>query len=307
MKALSALGLIWQLPLSLASWAAHQAIKFLLLAEAARRWHRAPPPRAWRGLSELIDEPAALWFVMIVGPRWNCHAVLADLGPLHVRQSVEIRPAAPLRTGQHLSFVIYDTRYRNAGHRVWTAFASPPDPRIPLETGVYRVSARLYGFTGDDLYPEVRVDDAPQVEAAPIGPEACRYQKALRGLRQRRSLALAFIHYHVYYVLHWRRLLGERRAEPIFVPVGNPATAFAFGVIRRGQCLKVTRSGSYGDGQLVFVAIYDRCSLPIFWAAMTELVFCSPVMDASGYFLLRALAAGEGSTAATLQWQCNCK
>jgi len=300
-----ALALLWQIPLSLVSWATHRTLKGIMLAETSRRWRREPAARTWRGLSEHIRQPAPFWFVMIVGPRWNCHAFLADLGPVHVRRSIDIRPGAPLRAGQHLSFVIYDASYRNAGHRDWTRSEAPPDPGIRLEPGVYRVSARLYGFTPGDLYPEVQVDGSLQAAATPIGAEQDRYHSELRRLPDRCSPAFCFIHYYMFHALCWRRVLGEPLTERLFVPVGNPATRFYFGIIRRGQRLTVTSDEAENDGRLSFVAIYNRCSVPVFWATLATPVYQTPVMAVTGYFLLRTLVTRRNLPAASLQWQCD--
>lgn len=304
----------WHVLLSLLSWAAQRFVRTIMLVGAAWRWRRVGGEQdcRWRGLSEVLEQGVARWFVMMVGPRWNCHAILADLGPLHVERAVVIEPAAPLRDGQHLSFVVYDARYRVAAHAVWTALGGAGARRLALAKGTYRVSARLYGFAESDNYPSVHVDERMHVAAARIGPEAVRYEATLCGLARHRSWLLAFIHYHVYHALRWRRLLGEARVRRMFVPVGNPSTAFAFGAIDQGQRLTLTGLNgpppAAGERPQTFVAIYDRCSLPQYWCSLTGGDFQSQPVQSAGYFLVRTIASNVEalqSAVQALRWHCD--
>lgn len=318
-----ALALAWQVPLSLVSWAAHRALRavFLRVASLAPDRPRQWTDIRWRGLSQVLANPFARWFVMLVGPRWNCHAVLADLGPLRVESEIALLPSpVPLRSDQHLSFVVYDKRYRIAGCLVMKASGDTAVDALPktlqLPAGIYRVSARLYGYGPADHYPPVRIDGRHTLPAGPIASEAQHYETRLLGLKAHRSPALWLLHYHVFHVLRWRRVLGESLARRLFVPVGNPATAFHFGAIRRGQTLHLSVPALASPAQdpsavatgwtRVFVAFYDRHSLPRSWAAMSE-PHGQFEAGSSGYFLIRVLAHSEEAlerATHTLRWHC---
>ena len=45
---------------------------------------------AWVTMSELLKSPMGIPYLMVTGPRWNCHAVIGGVGPLQVQSLIEI-------------------------------------------------------------------------------------------------------------------------------------------------------------------------------------------------------------------------
>ena len=53
-----------------------------------------PAAQTWKTISQVLSARGALPMVSVIGPRWNCHAQIASIGPLRVERSISCDVAA---------------------------------------------------------------------------------------------------------------------------------------------------------------------------------------------------------------------
>ena len=79
--------------IALISYCFHEVLRALflwLVARHARIATRAGVPLKWRTMSDDLENPGFVLAVSVLGPRWNCHALLATLSPIPVRQTLSL-------------------------------------------------------------------------------------------------------------------------------------------------------------------------------------------------------------------------
>ena len=88
---ISALALLWERPLGLASRSLFLAVRAVLRRIVTYKLRRGRETSRWQLLSgELLQRRFALPVVMTEGPRWNTHAAIGRVGPLDVSASLAI-------------------------------------------------------------------------------------------------------------------------------------------------------------------------------------------------------------------------
>jgi hypothetical protein len=79
--------------IALVSYCFHEPM--VILVRGLMRYHakmtvHAHVPLKWRTMSDDIKKPGSLPILAVLGPRWNCHALLATLSPIPVRQTLSV-------------------------------------------------------------------------------------------------------------------------------------------------------------------------------------------------------------------------
>src|SRR5919106_2646875 len=126
---------LFKLPLACGSFLLFHAVKWLL-NRFRRVSTRNQESLAWHTISEVLDRPLALPYIMVTGPRWNPHALIASLGPFEVQHSLRLRAETAYRSARMWTLVIYrepDSRTvasinssSAARDDVWTEHVLPP-------------------------------------------------------------------------------------------------------------------------------------------------------------------------------------
>ncbi|MGZ8216709.1 DUF6208 family protein [Methylomagnum sp.] len=286
---------VWRLPLALASFGFYRMVRFLFrkaAASDAKKKLKNGAGHEWKGMSQLLEMPGFLPFLMVTGPRWNCHAVMGGLGPFEARAGLEIDIAAARASARHWTLVIYEGD-NNAILTAVGAGSVPEDAdtfRVPLRPGLYRIVLRYYGCGERVWFPAVTVDDALDIPAFDASAEGGKYQAYLDSVRGKHGAFYGALHYYIHPLLTWRDRLPEGFVRGEFLPVGNPETAFLFGPLEPGERLRVDLNG---EAAAVYVVIYNASSFPLFWQALSAEGYTSPAMAGRGFYLIRIIRDGR--------------
>jgi hypothetical protein len=283
--------LVWQLPVAILSYLFFKATRFCLrrLVKLHYRFH-ARRAQQWQVFSEeFLSRPLVLPVIMVEGPRWNTHALIAQTGPFRVGREIRIHLPLANRPAKSWTIVVY----RFPGQRTVAAVGSPdvssdePWLTIPLTPGRYILVLRYYQWSDDVRLPEVWVDGSQAVDAAPIPPDANEFYCRLAA---RRSLFYRLLHDYVYVMLRYKDRLPRRWVEKEFLPVGNPETQFLYGALPRGKRLRIEVPPWVHANCDVYLTLYDRASFPVVWNEVAELEYETPRVVQDSMFLLRILS-----------------
>jgi hypothetical protein len=275
------------LPLACLSFAFFCATRAVLVRLVD--WHfrgRPAEARRWRILSaESLQRPLALPIVMTTAPRWNTHAIVATVGPLQVRDAIEIQVTPARRSAASWSIVVYTF----PGHATVCSVGSTDDHaqgrvRLPLPPGRYLLGVRYYRWRDDVELPAVFVDGDATVEPAKVPADVNTF---LHQLRARRSLLHRWLHYHVRTLLRLRDWVPEPFLQRRFLPVGNPDTRFVYDAVERGAPLRVRIDPVILQHHDVYFTLYDRWSLPVMWCELDAPERTLPPAEEDGFYVLR--------------------
>lgn len=279
--------LLWVVPLSLCSFAFHRAMLALFRALAARVLRReAAQGNRWKVLTPaLLARRGALPLIMLDGPRWNTHAIIGQAGPLEVKGVLSIDAGAAARSARSWSIVIY--RFPRSITIASIGSTGPalaePWQNIPLPPGSYALGVRYY-HPGDPIeLPAVRVDGVEQVPPVTVAAPLSVYDT----VRDRRGLFYRFIHHYIFHVLEYRDWLPAKFVRREFLPVGNPQTHFRYGAVRKGQSISLRLSPALLSAYDVFFTLYNRCSFPVDWYAVSTEQHDTRRVAADGFYLVR--------------------
>lgn len=128
------------------SYCFHQLLSFLLKGLMPLA-HRASVKRvermAWRTLSDTATRPGFLPSISVLGPRWNCHALIAGMGPISVRSQLTCHVAELQTHADSWSLVVYDSGGRTAA---WTGSSRTEAEEVTLHLPPddYTLTLRYY-------------------------------------------------------------------------------------------------------------------------------------------------------------------
>jgi len=240
----------------------------------------------WRiSSAEYFRRPLVLPVVMVEGPRWNTHAITASVGPIFAEQQLELDLEAPRRSADSWSIVLY----RYPGYRALASVGSGSAPsdqavsQIPVERGRFTLVVRYYGWNERCELPAIAADGLRVVEPVEVPANVNDF---LRQIARNRLFYLA-LHYYVWVMLKFRDRLSASWVEREFLPVGNPETRFAYGIVRPGQSVRVQTDSRLLSTSSVYLTVYSRSSFPTFWCAITEPDYLSPASTIEGMYLVR--------------------
>lgn len=279
--------LAWVLPLSLSSFAFYRSVRLALRPvrmlshrrsqEESGRWRLNATKRDLQGLR--------LALMMTSGPRANSHAVIGVIDLLDVKSSISIDVAAAGRAARSWSAVIYRIPQAITVAAVGSTDAPFDEPwkTFSLEPGRYTVAMRCYHPSEPVELPAVRVDGQERVPPCAIPGS----ERSFEPVRDKRSLFYLFLHYYVFHVLDYRDWLPSSFVEREFLPVGNPQTKFRFGAARKGQSISLRLSPELLATYDVFFTLYNRCSFPVTWCAITGERHTVDPCARDGFYLVR--------------------
>jgi hypothetical protein len=259
-------------------------MRFLLLIYAAVLRKESS---TWRPLSaESFKNPLALPLITTVGPRWNTHAILATVGPLHVKHSLAVDVSSAKKSARSWTLVVCTF----PGYRTVTTIDSlnssfeNDSAFVQLSPGRYWIALRYYQWSNDIEFPAVRVDGVITVDAKRVAPGVNDFY---RNLLRRNYFFYFCLHYYVFVLLQMRNRFPKSFVEKEFLPQPNPETKFYYGVLTRGESLSIELSSSLLRDYHVYLTFYDRASFPIAWQQITQERHVTPRSRNNCFYLFR--------------------
>ena len=279
--------LLWEIPLALLSFVFNKVMKFIIgnlftiyLAVNKKK------ASAWRVLSKkMIDAPLALPVLMTKGPRWNTHAVIGTLGPFAVRETVAIDVKTANQSSRSWIAVVYSF----PGYKTITSIESEKIANkdwhtVKLKPGKYSLWVRYYKRTSKIAYPAIKIDDRPFVESYEVANDINSYYHDLINYK---NWFYSSLHYYIFTLLKLRDYLPESFVRREYLPVGAPATHFAYNYLDPQQSLKIEIESKVSHQFDIYFTLYDRSSFPLTWCIITDSEYVLTPQQNKGYFLLR--------------------
>jgi hypothetical protein len=285
---------LFMVPLACGSFMFFHAVKWLL-NRLRRARDRNRELLDWRTIAEVLGQPLALPYIMVTGPRWNPHALIAGVGPFQVEHVLRIRADTANRSAQMWTLVIHRVSDSRPVASISSNSAAPDDVwrEHTLPPGRYSGILRYYEWSADPRLPEIEIDGSRRISERPVPPNENDY---LGRILNKNGVFYACLHYYVLEMLRLRRHLPESFVRREYLPVGNPETAFLYGHLGRGQCVEVTSSQGIPEGHRLYLTIYNRSSFPVTWSEVRSLPYRTRPAEGSGSYLLRLHAMRSAQT-----------
>jgi hypothetical protein len=297
----------WEIVLALLSFLFYKVMKFII-GNIFTLYLILNKKQAsqWRVLSQkTINAPLVLPVLMTKGPRWNTHAIIGTLGPFAVKESIEINIETANNSARSWIAVIYSF----PGYKTITNLESEqikqnssskerenhPNSwqKIKLSPGKYSLGVRFYNRLDTITYPAIKVDGQLYVEAYSVPNNINDYYY---DLIKAKNWFYSSLHYYIFTILKLRRYLPESFVRREYLPVGAPATHFAYNYLESKQALQINLSPEIIEQFDVYFTLYDRSSLPLTWCIIDAPEYQLPPQANKGYFLLRIRPKPEHST-----------
>lgn len=279
---------LWEIPLALLSFGFYKVMKFIIgnLFTVYLAINKKKASQ-WRVLSQkTIDAPLVLPVLMTKGPRWNTHAIIGTLGPFAVKKTIEIDVTTANKSSRSWIAVVYSF----PSYKTITSIESEkinPDlswETIKLSPGKYSLGVRYYNRLDTINYPAIKVDDKLYVDKYHVPNNINDYY---HDLIQAKNWFYSSLHYYIFTILKLRNYLPESFVRREYLPVGAPATHFAYNYLESQQALQIEIAAEIIQQFDVYFTLYDRSSLPLSWCIITEPEYSLSPQDIKGYFLLR--------------------
>lgn len=296
--------LLWMVPLSLCSFFFNKAliVSIKRLMHFKRDRDADEQYSGWFGFSKMLQRPGALPYVMVTGPRWNCHAVIGVLSRFYVSSTIEINAATARQSARHWTVVVYNDKHetetflgtmRDLDNEQWL--------KVELAPGHYYIVLRYYDLLPGAQFPEIKLGgDSEGFPAVAVASEVADYQNYLASITNHRAAVYCGSHYYIFPLLVWRNWLPNAFVRREYLPVGNPETEFYYGYFKKNSVLQVVVKAAALADSMIFITFLNRCSFPVLWESITELNYRSQPLPCDGYYLIRLVkqqevAAAEGS------------
>lgn len=242
---------------------------------------------SWRGYGELLTtRPLFFHYVMVNAPRWNCHATIGVLSALRVKGQISIDLAQADAAATSWTIVVYqiDDGMRTVAYLNRQDLARNADT-LDLAPGLYGLGVRYYEPVASAQWPAVKVD-GQAIAARPLGEEPAQYQAFLHKLQQRSPWFYRILHHHAFVMAREPERFKAEQVREVLLPVGNPATTFAFGHLPAGSSLQIQLTPAFLAETLVYVTQLNSASLPLRWSRVEgELFETEPLAQASMYLV----------------------
>ncbi|MBE9047892.1 hypothetical protein IQ255_26455 [Pleurocapsales cyanobacterium LEGE 10410] len=293
------ISLLWEIPLALLSFIFYKIMKFVIgnvftvyLAIDKRK------ATQWRVLSaKTINAPLVLPVLMTKGPRWNTHAIIGTLGPFAVKETIAIDLETANKSSRSWIAVVYSF----PGYKTITSIESEQLDRsdrwhtVELAPGKYSLGVRYYNRADTVNYPAVKVDDQIYVESYNVPSNINDYYY---NLIEAKNWFYSSLHYYIFTILKLRQYLPETFVRREYLPVGAPATHFAYNYLDAQQALEIKIEPKIIEQFDIYFTLYDRSSFPLTWCIITNTEYMLSPQQTTGYFLLRIRPKPEYSTTA---------
>lgn len=283
-------GAAWEICTGTASFLFFRATRALL------GWRDVGQPistSGWIRYEEQVATPFGLARLMTTAPRWNPHIVAGFTSPFTAKRSITLRVA--------------DAR---ASAECWTLFAYRFPELTVLETlthvstvhqshvikvpqpGMYQVGVRYYRARGTVALPEIVVDDERRTPTRLIERAEETSDLFYRDLQKRTGGRWFYgpLQHYVYPMLRFREWLPPDFVEREFLPVGNPSSKFAYGIVDPGERVIVELDKNILDTHEVNLTFYDRRSFPVSWHRIRP-ESLEPGLDSRAYHRTKAASA----------------
>ncbi|MDJ0589433.1 MAG: DUF6208 family protein [Pleurocapsa sp. MO_226.B13] len=287
---------LWEILLALLSFVFYKVMKFIIgnLFTVYLLLNKTKASQ-WRVLSQkTINAPLVLPVLMTKGPRWNTHAVIGTLGPFAVKEAIAIDLVTANKSSRSWIAVVYSF----PGYKTITSIESEkidseqPWHEIQMPAGKYSLGVRYYNRTEAIAYPVIKVDGKLYVESYSVPNNINDYYN---NLIEAKNWFYSSLHYYIFTILKLRNYLPESFVRREYLPVGAPATHFAYNYLESPQTLQIEVEPEIIQQFDVYFTFYDRSSLPLSWCIITDSEYLLPPQNRKGYFLLRVRPKPEYS------------
>lgn len=278
---------LWEIPLALLSFGFNKVMKFIIgnifTVYLAINKEKASQ---WRVLSQkMINAPLILPVLMTKGPRWNTHAVIGTLGPFSVAEAIAIDVETANKSARSWIAVVYSF----PGYQTITSIEAEQVNAtnwhtVKLPAGKYSLGVRYYNRADEVSYPAIKVDDKLFVEPYSVPQDINSYYYNLIEAKNWFYLSL---HYYIFTILKLRQYLPESFVRREYLPVGAPATYFAYNYLDLQQALAIEIEPQIVEQFDIYFTLYDRSSLPLSWCTIAESKYTLSPQNIRGYYLLR--------------------
>ena len=288
---------IWELPLAALSLLFHRTIKFVVIRLGLRHYRVNPGAfMRWRVLSrDYLESPHSLARYMLVGPRWNTHAIVATAGPFRVERTVSMDLGALIRSAQYWAVgAKHFPSFEDEAQVGSLTHAAAESLTLELPPGDYYIACRYYLWSDKPVFPAVCVDGQERAQAVEISSDVNEFYQ---DLQQRSTAFYLCVHYYVHALVKWRRLFSEAWIRRELLPVGNQETRFHYGVLRKGEGLEFRIDPAMLETHRVYCTVYDRASFPFLWFEIAEAECAGPSCARAGVYLVRVVQIRSGFAA----------
>lgn len=280
--------LLWEIPLALLSFLFNKVMKLVIgILFTVYLAINKKKASQWRVLSQkMINAPLILPVLMTKGPRWNTHAVIGTLGPFRVAEAIAIDLDTANKSSRSWIAVVYSfPGYRTVASVESERIDSDSSwHTIKLPAGKYSLGVRYYNRTEIINYPAIKVEDRLFVEAYNVSQDINSYYD---NLIEAKNWFYSSLHYYIFTILKLRQYLPDSFVRREYLPVGAPATYFAYNYLDRHQSLQVEIEPEIVEQFDIYFTLYDRSSLPLTWCIITATEYILTPQATQGYFLLR--------------------
>ncbi len=244
----------------------------------------------WTALSDLISTEEGVNYLRIVGPRWNCFALIGSLGPIAVENNIALKTDSLSAQSDSWSIIIYSESLKTVG--CFSSVDYDSGEEIMLPPGKYIVNVRFYSDS-DTLYcPGVMIDGNTLISECSFPGERKRYQRLLSAIASDQQ---PIYFWQQYYIFHWLSNPSSYDYESVrneFLPVGDPNNYFDFGALFSGQSLTLSISPETVDSFRIYLVYFNEMSLPVFWGQVSDLSWCGGAVEKDGAYLIRFVPRG---------------
>lgn len=283
MRFVDVLAIVWRLPLAIGSFVFFRVTRFLL-ASLRRAHFRNRQSLEWFSMAELLDKPLATPIVMVTGPRWNPHALIATAGPFRVQETLSFDAATADASAGLWTLVIYSAARTQTVGWVGRRMHGHQDTTLSLPAGAYSLVVRYYDWNPRPRLPAVAIDGATGIAERSYPDDGNAYLRRVQNTRRGFYVAL---HYYVYVLLKYRALFPAGFVRSEFVPVGNPETDFRFGSLDADETLDIRCDPRLLTSHRVFVCVYNLASFPVTWFSLDSEPHAEFTAASAGYYLIR--------------------
>ena len=285
------------IPLAVLSFLAFRVTRVIVARLVQRQtFSQATYRPGWRPFSAAtLKLKWYLPFLMARAPRWNPHALIVNAGPFPAQHSIRVRIADAYACAGDWTLVLYS----HPSYRTLQSASPVPDSErtewieLPVEPGEFTLSLRYYLLHDAPAAPAIELDGTSYCGTQALQSNVNDFYRTLAA--QHNNLFYRAIHYYVYALLRFERWVPPEFLKRELLPVGNPATQFAYGFHRPGQRIRVQIAPELFDRCHTYLTVYEAGSFPVAWYDLTSGSLLTDAQQHAGFYLLR-LCARPGET-----------
>jgi len=306
---LSYLQLAVEAPLAITSWSHYHswvrfsgALKQLTAKSLFERW---PPGLYHDVLGDAAKENGGRLPLGIIamclgtGPRWNTHTnvnigffPIEGEGGAHVIEVDNIQ-----KEGLSWQTIFYN---ENNDHIAEACPNKDISGNITLKIATNSSTKGIQAWTRMYLYGEVQEAMVPEVWMdGNLALKTRTYQKNCLGfnkfLREQQNIWFEAMHWYVFPMLATRNFWPEWWVRTEYLPVGNPATAWSYGVLHAGYALSVDIEPAVMTDYIFYYTELSRASIPTLASyEVSSPKEKMPVCKEDGFWMMRCVRKDGG-------------